>query len=69
MVMVDLDYDGDVFRLGQVFWGEDLLKDAGGLEAAESLEVRIEERFHGQKNDGDPVRQVREREDPGLREK
>ena len=32
MAMVDLDYNGDVFRLGRVFWAEDLLKEAGGLE-------------------------------------
>ena len=43
MAMVDLDYDGDVFRLSQVFWGEDVLKAAGGLEKAERLELRIEE--------------------------
>jgi hypothetical protein len=34
MAMVDLNYDGDVFRLGRVFWAEDLLKEAGGLEKA-----------------------------------
>ena len=50
MVMVDLDYDGDVFRLAKVFWAEDLLKDAGGLEAAKKLLVRIpEEDFTGKK--------------------
>jgi hypothetical protein len=50
MVMVDLDYDGDVFRLAKVFWAEDLLKDAGGLEAAKKLLVRIpEEDFAGKK--------------------
>jgi len=43
MVMVDLDYDGDVFRLGRVFWAEDLVKEAGGLEDAERLLVRIPE--------------------------
>ncbi|MFZ5863736.1 MAG: site-specific DNA-methyltransferase [Nitrospirota bacterium] len=43
MAMVDLDYDGDVFRLGRVFWADDLLKDAGGLEKAERLAVRIPE--------------------------
>jgi hypothetical protein len=43
MAMVDLDYDGDVFRLGQVFWAEDLLKEAGGLEAAKHLAMRIPE--------------------------
>ena len=42
MAMVDLDYDGDVFRLSRVFWGEDMLKEAGGLEKAERLELRIE---------------------------
>lgn len=50
MVMVDLDYDGDVFRLAKVFWAEDLLKDAGELEAAKKLLVRIpEEDFTGKK--------------------
>lgn len=43
MAMVDTDYNGDVFRLGQVFWGEDLITAAGGLEKAASLELRISE--------------------------
>ncbi|MDZ4344923.1 MAG: site-specific DNA-methyltransferase [Candidatus Binatia bacterium] len=43
MAMVDLDYDGDVFQLNRVFWGEDVLKAAGGLEKAERLELRIAE--------------------------
>jgi len=50
MIMVDLDYDGDVFRLDRVFWAEDLLKDAGGLETAKKLQMRIpEEEFTGKK--------------------
>lgn len=49
MAMVDMDYDGDVFRLGRVFWGEDALKAAGGLEKAERLELRIpEQEFTGE---------------------
>lgn len=43
MAMVDLDYDGDVFRLSRVFWGEDLLTAAGGLAKAERLELRVAE--------------------------
>jgi DNA modification methylase len=43
MAMVDLNYDGDVFRLSQVFWAEDLLKEAGDLESAKLLSVRIPE--------------------------
>ena len=43
MAMVDLNYDGDVFRLSRVFWGEDVLKAAGGMEKAERLELRIAE--------------------------
>jgi hypothetical protein len=43
MAMVDLDYNDDVFRLSQVFWAEDLLKEAGGLESAKLLSVRIPE--------------------------
>ena len=43
MAMVDLDYNGDVFRLSQVFWGEELIKAAGGLEVAERLELCIED--------------------------
>ena len=43
MAMVDLDYDGDVFRLRQVFWAEDLVKEAGGLESAKLLSVRVPE--------------------------
>lgn len=43
MALVDLDYDGDVFQLSQVFWGEDVLKEAGGLDNAERLELRIAE--------------------------
>jgi hypothetical protein len=50
MAMVDLDYDGDVFRLGRVFWAEDLVKEAGGLDAAERLAVRIpEQEFTGKR--------------------
>jgi DNA modification methylase len=50
MAMVDLDYNGDVFRLGRVFWAEDLLKEAGGLEKATSLLVKIPEQdFTGKK--------------------
>jgi 16S rRNA G966 N2-methylase RsmD len=44
MAMLDLAYDGDVFRLGKVFWAEDLLQEAGGLEHAERLTLRIPER-------------------------
>lgn len=48
IAMVDLNYDGDVFRLNRVFWGEDLIKAAGGLEKAEWLELRIpEQEFTG----------------------
>jgi len=43
MALVDLDYDGDVFRLSQVIWGEEVLKAAGGLEKAKQLELRVEE--------------------------
>lgn len=50
MAMVDLDYDGDVFRLGRVFWAEDLLNEAGGLDEAKSLLVKIPEQdFTGKK--------------------
>ncbi|MDL1888646.1 site-specific DNA-methyltransferase [Nitrospirales bacterium NOB] len=43
MAMVDLNYDGDVFRLSQVFWAENLLNEAGGVESAKLLSVRIPE--------------------------
>ncbi|KAB2935716.1 MAG: site-specific DNA-methyltransferase [Candidatus Contendobacter sp.] len=43
MAMVDLDYNGDVFRLSRVFWAEDLFKEAGELEQAQRLEIRIPE--------------------------
>jgi len=50
MAMVDLNYDGDVFRLDRVFWSEDLLKAAGGLENAKSLDICIPEQdFKGDK--------------------
>jgi DNA modification methylase len=50
MAMVDLNYDGDVFRLDRVFWGEELLKEGGGLEKAKTLEIRIpEQAFKGEK--------------------
>ena len=50
MAMVDLNYDGDVFRLDRVFWGEELVKEAGGLEKAKTLEIRIpEQAFKGEK--------------------
>lgn len=41
MAMLDLNYNGDVFRLSRMYWGEDLLKAAGGLEKAISLELRV----------------------------
>jgi hypothetical protein len=43
MGMVDLNYDGDVFQLSRVFWGETLLAAAGGIDKAEKLELRIAE--------------------------
>jgi hypothetical protein len=43
MAMLDLDYDGDVFRLGRVFWGDDLITEAGGLEKAKALILRVPE--------------------------
>ena len=50
MAMVDLDYGAAdpadaaaVFRLGRVFWADDLLREAGGLEGAHSLALRIPE--------------------------
>lgn len=50
MAMIDLNYDGDVFRLDRVYWGEELLKEAGGLEKAKALEIRIpEQAFKGEK--------------------
>jgi adenine-specific DNA-methyltransferase len=49
MAMVDLDYNGDVFRLSRVFWGEDIITAAGGLEAAEQLELRIPDSDFGGK--------------------
>lgn len=69
MAMVDLDYDGNVFRLSRVFWGEELIKEAGGLEAAERLELRIEEQeFTGQRMMV-ILRPVWEREDPAVGER
>lgn len=50
MAMVDLHYDGEVFRLSHVFWGEDVLKAAGGIEKAQRLDLRIaEQEFTGRK--------------------
>jgi hypothetical protein len=50
MAMVDLNYDGDVFRLDRVYWGEELLMEAGGVEKAKTLEIRIpEQAFKGEK--------------------
>ena len=64
MAMVDLNYgaaDGGgstaahddgaaVFRLDRVFWADDLLREAGGLEAARSLALRIPEQdFTGER--------------------
>lgn len=43
MAMIDLNYNGDVFRLSRVFWAEELLKEAGGLEHAQRLLIRIPE--------------------------
>ncbi len=41
MAMVDTEYNGDFFRLSQVFWGEDLIAKAGGLDHVKQLEIRI----------------------------
>ena len=50
MAMVDLNYDGDVFRLDRVFWGDELLKEAGGPDKAKALEIRIpEQAFKGER--------------------
>ena len=62
MAMVDLNYggasvaggadppDAAVFRLDRVFWAADLLREAGGLEAARSLALRIPEQdFTGER--------------------
>ena len=49
LAMVDLDYDGDVFQLSRIFWGDDMLKEAGGIDEAKRLELRIaEEDFTGE---------------------
>jgi DNA modification methylase len=48
MAIVDTDYDGDVFQLCQVYWGEELLRAAGGLREATTLELRVpEQEFTG----------------------
>ena len=41
MAMLDLDYDGEVFRLGRVCWADDLITEAGGLDEVESIQIRI----------------------------
>ncbi|MEZ6150142.1 MAG: site-specific DNA-methyltransferase [Pirellulaceae bacterium] len=41
MVMLDLNYDGDVFRLSEVHWGEELVKEAGGIDEAKTLAISI----------------------------
>lgn len=43
MAMVDLNYDGDVFKLNRVFWGDELITAAGGLDQVGKIEVRIAE--------------------------
>jgi DNA modification methylase len=43
MAMVDTDYNGDVFRLSRVIWGDEVIAGAGGLDAAKRLELRIVE--------------------------
>ncbi len=43
MAMVDTHYDGNVFRLSHVLWGEDIVKAAGGLEGAQRLQLRVAE--------------------------
>lgn len=49
MAMVDVEYNDDVFRLSKVFWGEHLIKKAGGLQEAKHLELRLtEEEFTGE---------------------
>ena len=41
MVMLDLNYDDDVFRLSEVHWGEEMVKEAGGLDDAKVLTISI----------------------------
>jgi 16S rRNA G966 N2-methylase RsmD len=48
MAMIDPDYNGEVFRLGHVFWGDEVITAAGGLAEAKRLELRIpEQNFTG----------------------
>lgn len=48
MAMIDPDYNGEVFRLGHVFWGDEVITAAGGLSEAKKLELRIpEQNFTG----------------------
>lgn len=48
MAMIDPDYNGEVFHLGHVFWGDEVITAAGGLAEAKRLELRIpEQNFTG----------------------
>jgi hypothetical protein len=48
MAMVDTNYNGDVFQLSRVFWGDDLVARAGGIEKVGKIEVKIgEDEFTG----------------------
>jgi len=50
MVMADCAYEGELFRLTHVFWGKQLIDEAGGIELAQSLRLGIpEEDFVGEK--------------------
>ena len=49
LVMVDTNYDGAAFRLRKVFWGLDLIANAGGPENATALELLLtDEEFEGE---------------------
>lgn len=43
MAMVDCDYRDNLFRLCRVFWGDKLIAEAGGIEKAERIELRVPE--------------------------
>jgi hypothetical protein len=50
MATADTDYDGKVFTLDKVFWAEDLLAEAGGLDEAKKLTLAIpDEEFRGER--------------------
>ena len=55
LAMIDLDYNRDVFRLSRVFWGEEVIKAAGGLEKADYWSCASRRGIYRERDDDCPL--------------